>query len=719
MTLLPRVAAGAASRPFVLKDGDGRPLADVSVSVVGRSGSVRTGADGTFVLLPPPVPPFQLIVFGPDESLLGIVRVDSLENETDRELVLVPKVSETIQVVSGVALASVAPPAAAATVLSHEELERMRAARLVESLGEIPGVSPSGPGQTAVPTLRGMARGRTLVLLDGARVTTERRAGASATYLDPFSLGYVEVVRGPGSVAYGSDALGGVIHARTVSPKAGVNGIRYEISAGAGEEYAAIGGEANLALGSGALLAQFHQRSFADYESPGGTVDNSSSRDSGGLLRGLIPLKRARFHVGLQVDRGRDISRPSADEDTARTIYPLEDSDRLTLGIDLPGWKGFTGFEVLAFLGRYRLVTERTTIDPSTSDRQLSRADVEASDASLRFVATRPVEKGYWRAGVDLVTRFGLDATNRVEDHPQGGTPVLVADEETIEEARRVDAGLFVEGERVWGRMSLAAGLRGDDVSTRNRGGFFGDRSTSDGAVSGYAAISWRFGGGMDAAVQVSRGFRDPQLSDRYFRGTTARGRIAGNPDLEPETTRQLDLALRSGKGRIRFGLYGYLYRIRELVERFEIAPGEFAFRNRGEEDVRGIELESDMDVASGLALRFTLNLARGEILDDGSDPADIPADWVAVSVLHRPVERLDWQLRLRAFARDDRPGPTEQVTPGFAVLDAFVRLSLSETLDLRLNLWNLADREYPSSADGSSPLAPGRSVALTLAGRF
>jgi iron complex outermembrane receptor protein len=469
----------------------------------------------------------------------------------------------------------------------------MRAARLVESLGEIPGVSPSGPGQTAVPTLRGMARGRTLVLLDGARVTTERRAGASATYLDPFSLGYVEVVRGPGSVAYGSDALGGVIHARTVSPKAGVNGIRYEISAGAGEEYAAIGGEANLALGSGALLAQFHQRSFADYESPGGTVDNSSSRDSGGLLRGLIPLKRARFHVGLQVDRGRDISRPSADEDTARTIYPLEDSDRLTLGIDLPGWKGFTGFEVLAFLGRYRLVTERTTIDPSTSDRQLSRADVEASDASLRFVATRPVEKGYWRAGVDLVTRFGLDATNRVEDHPQGGTPVLVADEETIEEARRVDAGLFVEGERVWGRMSLAAGLRGDDVSTRNRGGFFGDRSTSDGAVSGYAAISWRFGGGMDAAVQVSRGFRDPQLSDRYFRGTTARGRIAGNPDLEPETTRQLDLALRSGKGRIRFGLYGYLYRIRELVERFEIAPGEFAFRNRGEEDVRGIESPS------------------------------------------------------------------------------------------------------------------------------
>ena len=50
----------------------------------------------------------------------------------------------------------------------------------------IAGVSRSEEGPTGVPAIRGLTRGRTLVLLDGARVTTERRAGASAAYVDPF-----------------------------------------------------------------------------------------------------------------------------------------------------------------------------------------------------------------------------------------------------------------------------------------------------------------------------------------------------------------------------------------------------------------------------------------------------------------------------------------------------------------------------------------------------
>ena len=63
--------------------------------------------------------------------------------------------------------------------------------------------------------MRGLARGRTLILIDGARVTSERRVGPSATYMDPSVMDSVDVARGPGSVAYGSDAFGGVISVRT------------------------------------------------------------------------------------------------------------------------------------------------------------------------------------------------------------------------------------------------------------------------------------------------------------------------------------------------------------------------------------------------------------------------------------------------------------------------------------------------------------------------
>ena len=91
---------------------------------------------------------------------------------------------------------------------------------------------------------------------------------------------------------------------------------------------------------------------------------------------------------------------------------------------------------------------------------------------------------------------------------------------------------------------------------------------------------------GFTLTGQVSRGFRDPTLSDRYFAGTTARGVIVGNPDLDPESSRQLDLAIRGGGGRVRVGGFAYLYRIRDLIERYEADPDTFAFRNRGEQEL-------------------------------------------------------------------------------------------------------------------------------------
>jgi iron complex outermembrane receptor protein len=720
--LLPALSFGAApsTLPFTLTDPEGTPVAGVSVSLVGRTGSVLTRGDGTFHLDPEPAPPFQLIVLGEGGAVIGTVHVLTLDGPEARHLTLLPINVERVEVFSGIAPATIAPPAAAATLMSREETERLRPTRLVEALQDIPGARNAGSGQTAVPTLRGMARGRTLLLLDDGRVKTERRAGASATYLDPFSIENLEVVRGPASVAYGSDALGGIVHARTPSPNSESSSGRFELSAGTGLDYGAGGVEANIPVGSGAILAQYHQRSFSDYESPQGTVENSSARDSGGLLRGLIPAGESRLTLGLQVDRGRDIARPASDTDTARTIYPEEDSDRFTLALDLPGRGGFSSFEVAGLVGRYRLVTERSTLDLASGDRASGTSDVEANDASLRFVATRPVTEGVLRAGLDVVSRFDLNAINTQTDLPSGGQAVTT-EEETIEKASGIDTGLFVEGERNLGsgkRWAVSAGLRGDAISTRNSGGFFGDHSTSDEALSGYAGLTWRRGEAFSTTLQVARGYRDPLLSDRYFYGVTGRGTITGNPDLDPETTRQIDLAVRGRAGRTQMAFFGYRYRIRDLIERFEVAPDEFAFRNRGEQEIVGLEFEIDVRISDRLSLRGFADAARGEILDDGSYPDDVPAASVGIDLLQR-IDGWWWQLRSRAFARDERPGPTEQVTPGYVVFDATIGVKLSEPLELRLNLGNLADKEFLASADARAPLAPGRSVALTLAGRF
>ena len=71
------------------------------------------------------------------------------------------------------------------------------------------------------------------------------------------------------------------------------------------------------------------------------------------------------------------------------------------------------------------------------------------------------------------------------------------------------------------------------------------------------------------------------------------------------------------------------------------------------------------------------------------------------------------------AYARDDRPGPTEQEVPGYAVLDAGAGFSINGWLEISLLGRNLLDRSYLASSDVDAVLAPGRSLQLVLRGRL
>ena len=114
--------------------------------------------------------------------------------------------------------------------------------------------------------------------------------------------------------------------------------------------------------------------------------------------------------------------------------------------------------------------------------------------------------------------------------------------------------------------MRVAGGVRADRVTTRNAGGYFGDRTTSNSAFSGFGSATAGPFHGFSVTGQVARGFRDPTLSDRYFRGPSGRGFITGNPDLRPETSLQFDLAARYTRSRAQLAFYAYHYRIDDLV---------------------------------------------------------------------------------------------------------------------------------------------------------
>jgi outer membrane receptor protein involved in Fe transport len=627
-------------------------------------------------------------------------------------------------VTSGVAPGLDTPPAAATTLVGQQDLEQRRPQRLVEVLEAIPGTHTTGEGPTAVPSIRGLARGRTLVLLDGARVATERRAGASAAFLDPFTLAGVEVARGPGSVAYGSDAFGGVINARSrypdpnAEPEDGT--FRYTLNKGFGgndEESAAV--EASTDLFGGAILGQLNIRRSGNGEAAEGEeIDNSAYEDRGGALRYAVDTPAGRLRAGFSLADAYDTGSPAVDSNVTRSIYPRESSRRFNLDLSSGPAAGWDSLDFGLFLGTYRLALDRDRLPTATVTRQIESSDTESNDGSLRFVAARPALGGRLQVGAEVVSRFGLESITTRETFDLAGNRTAVQTTPAIEDAQRLNTGLFTIYNRALGASTmLSAGLRGDQVKAENTGGFFGDRSTSREALSGFAAVTAGFTPDLTATFQVARGFRDPTLSDRYFRGPSGRGFIIGNPDLEPETSLQYDTSVRWLVGGGSVALFGYLYQVEDLIERYR-PVSDFFFRNRGEAEVRGVELEVQQPLPWNLALELAATWAEGEIKDDGTPMDDIPTPGAFLTLRWAAEEGYAY-TRFAAFERDDRPGPTEDERPGYATWDLGVGYHVVEGLELRVTGKNLLDRRYREAADETAALAMGRSFVVGVVGRY
>ena len=699
-----------------LLNQEGQPLAGVHITVAGRTGAVRTDADGRFRILPDPEFPATLIVVGNRGEIYPPMLVASAAGAND--LRVEPAFQESVTVTSGAAPNIDAPPAAGTFTVGHEEMEERRPEHLVDALDRVAGVSRRGEGAPGVPVVRGLAGGRTLLMLDDSRVTAERRAGPSGTFLDPFTFGSVEVSRGPGSVAYGSDAFGGVIHARPRDPVIGDSQLRYSLSTMfGGSQMRGAGVEYSHSLNpTSSLSAMLHTRQSDGSEAgDGDEIDNSAYEDRGGALRFLKMTPRGALRASFSMAQGRDIGAPAADSLVTRTFYPEEDSQRLTASWESTSTESLM-FEIRGSLSNYDIITTRERLPNPTTTRQISSSGVEADDSTLRAIATLMTSTGRLRGGLDFSSRFNVHATGSIENFDSSDAPTTTLNEVSIDDASKTDWGVF--GIYDWtpmSRLTASVGLRADHVSIENSGGFFGDHALSNTELSGHVGATLTLAPNLTATLQGARGFREPTLSDRFFRGVSGRGFVVGNPDLEPETSTQFDGAVRWQRGGQSLAILGYHYKIHDLVERFR-AGTDFNFRNRGEAKVYGVELEFASDLTRGFAVQVTGAWARGEAVDD-----DTPLDDIAAPNLHAALR---WAgrsgsafLHLFAVAEDDRPGPVETNRASYTTADAGFGWTFTRAAELRLQVRNLFDKRYPGSADANAALAPGRSVMIALGG--
>jgi outer membrane receptor protein involved in Fe transport len=252
-------------------------------------------------------------------------------------------------------------------------------------------------------------------------------------------------------------------------------------------------------------------------------------------------------------------------------------------------------------------------------------------------------------------------------------------------------------------------------VQNTNDGGFFGDRVVSNAAVAGLVAATATATDHLAFTAQVSRGFRDPTLSDRFYRGPVGRGFIEGNPDLKPETSLQFDVKAHYAAGPARVTLAAYQYAITDLVERYAATPTLFLFRNRGRAELQGVELEAQTRLSAGLDLSATAETSRGRDADDRTPLDDIAPPAVSVTMRPHLGSRLSSYVRVKAVGSHHAAGPSEVPTRRYTMVDVGLGWQVTGRSRVLAAFRNLLDEAYQSSAGPRWVWAPGRHGSVTV----
>jgi outer membrane cobalamin receptor len=614
------------------------------------------------------------------------------------------------------------------TVITGGELEARQTFTLGAALADVPGltvVQSGGPGTLTSLFPRGGESDFTLVLVDGVRANAFG-GGLDLSQVPLDDVDRVEVVRGPQSALYGSDAIGGVV--QIVTRTGGTPSVRAQVEGGSRamrRASAATSGEVGATRWHGGV------ESYADegdtgFASNGARVSNDDARErqawggwgwrhqpSGADVQGQVR------YVGT--DRG------------APGPYGSDPAHR------------FSGVDRVSRGTTERLSGGARWAQPwfGAGSRVRQRVELDFADYDLRFVSPFGVSEGetrraHARAQTDAAVGAALGLSAGVEWlGERGASTFIVAGPSQVPVTRSV-AGFF--GEARWNagdRVSAAAGLRaeriardalaGDANSFSPRPDFPADTVVS---INPKVAAAVLVAGGAPASGApawtrlrgaAGTGIRPPDAFEIAF---------TDNPGLKPERSRSFELGVTQvlAGGAVQIDATGFANRYTDLivaVGRSLTGLSRYRTDNISNARSRGLELAAAWRAAGGLAVRGSYTVLDTEVLAlKGSTTAPSPYA-VGDPLLRRPRHQgsfgATWshraasaflQVLVRGKTLDAEPsfGPNGGLyaNPGRAVANIGGSWRAVRSIDMFARVQNLFDRAYE---DVLGYPAPGRTA--------
>lgn len=702
---------------------EGNPVAEAVVLHPQSGNKSLTDEKGLFNLTVPDQEKIRLEIIHPDywEQKIVLTQKDFHKKVIVRLIPYIAQRQEIVVTALRYPESSARVPAAE-TVVSKETIEEELAPNITEGLSNVPGVSSIGAGGfSLVPNIRGLARRRVLIMIDNTRVTSDRRTGPNASFVDPRDIERIEVLRSPSSVFYGSDAIGGVIHIITKKPPMDER-LRGKINV----KYGAINQEKSLGFSLSAnkkkngFYFSFQGNDAENYSSPAGEI--LQSQFSQGSLFGKIShvTEKREIHLSLLGTRGYDIGKANNDSDINPTWYPKENQNLIQFHWleKKVGRGGELDFQAYLNPNFLETIKEKKE-DNRTTKKSYSKIQSLNFGAHLSF-RQKIRDNLRLTGGTDFYGRFSVKANNKYTYFTLTGDIEEASEEWPFTEGDRKDLGLFISADYTGVKnLDLVGGLRWDFIQMKALPGDVPPSQKSHkNAWTGFLGASYKLSEEIVAFANISRAYRVPSLSELFYTGITGRGSIIAQPDLKPETSFNLDGGIKFIFKRFFAGFYAFYYEIDDLIERFLVEEKLYTYGNIDKGRISGYELEMEYYPVPGWKIFGNFFSLKGKSLRTETSLNDIPPARLFLGTKVW-VNHFSAEINSVFQWRKKEAGPAEIEIPGFGIANIKAGYRIGSSIQLYFTLSNFLNKEYMARPDPDGVFEPGRNFILGLSYSF
>lgn len=566
------------------------------------------------------------------------------------------------------------------TVVEKDELDRRQSQVLSDVLQTLPGISVArngGPGGTTSVFIRGGDSSQTLVLVDGVRINDPSSPSGAFDFSSILTgnIGSVELLRGPNSVIWGSQAIGGVINITTIEPGEGLQAnARGEYGyRDTGQLVASVSGRTGIVSGSlGGSWFRTDGISASDERNGATEKDGFENLTLNGKIRVAFSDAISLDLHGFYTDGETEFDNPPGD------TLPVTDNRQFV---------GYAGLNVVLFEGRLinRLAYTRTDIRRITTDPTPG----SFNPARARGTLDRFEYQGTAEIADPLTLVFGIE-------HERSEASTFFPSFNTAPDVSDVHMTSYygqaivrpVKG------LTVTGGVRVDDQQV------FGSKTSLGGNIA-YTPN----GGATVLRATYAEGFRAPALSEQLA--------AFGNPNLRPETARSYDAGIEQSliEGRLRAQATWFRRNTQDLIV---FSSATFSLENIAAARAQGVELGLWMQPVANFTVQAQYSLVdtenRSRELDffgrsnfgnrlarRAKDSASVLVDWTST-----------WGPALGATFL--MVGDTFDDVANTIRLDSHVRVdlraswSLSDNLEVYGRVENLFDQAYQTAFNYGVP---------------